>query len=177
MIFHHPTFLYFDNTSFVGQKTTVFYPKKDVDGNPLSTEFGLCTYKDHQTVAVQEMPENSPPGLLPSSMDVILDDDLVDTCKPGDRVQIVGVYRALAPYGSFASGNYKTVIIANNVVKIGREARTSRPLTKQDVSEITKIGARKDVFELLSASLSPSIYGHEYVARCVIANEITNSLL
>ena len=102
-----------------GATTSSVYPQEDTEGNPLVTEYGYCTYRDHQTISIQEMPERAPAGQLPRGVDVILDDDLVDKCKPGDRVQLVGIYRSL---GNRNAGHnnalFKTVILANNVVML-----------------------------------------------------------
>ncbi|KXJ04909.1 Maternal DNA replication licensing factor mcm3, partial [Exaiptasia diaphana] len=113
---------YTDMTSLEATPSSSVYPTKDEDGNPLETEYGLSTYKDHQTFTIQEMPERAPAGQLPRSVDIISDNDLVDKCKPGDRVQIVGTFRCLpSKKGGFTAGTFRTVLIANNVQVMSKE--------------------------------------------------------
>ena len=44
---------------------------------------------------MQENPDNVPEGEVPINVSLIIYDDLVDTCKPGDSIEIIGIYRAM----------------------------------------------------------------------------------
>ncbi|CAN9177053.1 unnamed protein product [Alternaria alternata] len=163
---------YRDQTMTTGAASTSVYPTDDGEGNPLVTEYGYCIYRDHQTISIQEMPERAPAGQLPRSVDVILDDDLVDRVKPGDRIQLVGIYRSLGNRNAGAgSSTFRTLILANNVILLssksgGGIAQVS--ITDTDIRNINKISKNRRVFELLSQSLAPSIYGHDYIKKAIL---------
>ena len=159
---------YRDVTSLTGLPTGSVYPTRDEAGNLLVTEYGLCKYRDSQTISIQEMPENSPPGLLPRSIDVILEDDLVDSCKPGDRVSIVGIYKAAPSKGSGSmSGVFRTLLVASSVSSLGKETQQLR-LTARDTRNIKRISQREDCFDLLAQSLAPSIFGHDFIKKAMV---------
>ncbi|KAK4347349.1 hypothetical protein RND71_033688 [Anisodus tanguticus] len=145
---------YRDITSNVGLPTGSVYPTRDDNGNLLVTEFGLCTYKDHQTLSMQEVPENLVPGQLPRTVDIVVEDDLVDSCKPGDRVAVVAVYKAL-PSKSQGSMN-------------GVFSQQMRQITQKVLKDIKNISVRDDTFDLLANSLAPSIYGHLWIKKAVV---------
>ncbi len=138
----------------------------------LITEYGYCTYRDHQTISIQEMPERAPAGQLPRGVDVIMDDDLVDRVKPGDRIQLVGIYRSLGNRNaSSGSSTFRTLILANNVILLSSKSGggiAQATITDTDIRNINKISKKKNVFELLSQSLAPSIYGHDHIKKAIL---------
>lgn len=163
---------YQDQTMTSGQTTSSVYPREDDEGNPLTTEYGFCTYRDHQTISIQEMPERAPAGQLPRSVDVILDDDLVDRVKPGDRVQLVGIFRTLGNRNTnHNSALFKTVILANNAVLLSSKSGggiATATITDTDIRNINKVAKKKNLLELLSQSLAPSIFGHDYIKKAIL---------
>ncbi|KAM5348514.1 hypothetical protein ACJ41O_008338 [Fusarium nematophilum] len=163
---------YQDQTMTNGVTTSSVYPREDDHGNPLITEYGFCTYRDHQTISIQEMPERAPAGQLPRGVDAILDDDLVDRVKPGDRVQLVGIYRTLGNRNTnHNSALFKTMILSNNVVLLSSKSGggvATATITDTDIRNINKVAKKKNLLELLSQSLAPSIYGHDYVKKAIL---------
>lgn len=152
-------------------------PTVDENGNKLETEFGKCWYRDFQRVTVQEMPESSPPGQLPRSIEVFFEGDLCDACKPGDRVRIVGIYRALgsggAGQGGGGSGVFKTVVVANNVCSLsGTDTRggvgSVIPMHDRDIKNIRELAGKGNVFRKLARSIAPSICGHDYIKKALL---------
>ncbi|CCF58209.1 hypothetical protein KAFR_0E00550 [Kazachstania africana CBS 2517] len=156
--------------------TPAIYPTEDTEGNKLTTEYGYSTYIDHQRITVQEMPEMAPAGQLPRSIDIILDDDLVDKTKPGDRVNVIGVFKSLGAGGLTQSNSktqhgFRTLIIGNSVYPLHARSTgvsAKEVLTDYDIRNINKLARRDDIFDLLSQSLAPSIYGHENIKRAIL---------
>lgn len=118
------------------------------------------------------MPERAPAGQLPRGVDVIMDDDLVDRVKPGDRIQLVGIYRSLGNRNaSSGSSTFRTLIVANNVILLSSKSGggiAQATITDTDIRNINKVSKKKNVFELLSQSLAPSIYGHDHIKKAIL---------
>jgi len=155
--------------------TPSVYPTKDNDGNSMETEFGLSTYKDHQTITLQEMPERAPMGQLPRSVDLVLDHDLVDRIKPGDRVQVVGVFRALATSANgqtSSSGVFKTVVLVNDIQTLGRDI-SNLNFSSDDIRVIRSLAERKDILSILGRSFAPSIHGHAIIKKALVLQQLS----
>ena len=152
--------------------TPSVYPTHDAEENPLETEYGLSEFKDYQTITIQEMPERSTVGQLPRSVQVVLEHDLVDKVKPGDRVRVSGVFRSLGNKSSqggnsTTSGIFKTLMMATSVSKLGRDVGALN-FVGSDISNIRELSAKNDILSILARSLCPSIFGHDFIKKALI---------
>lgn len=135
---------------------------------PFVVNSSETVYKDFQRATLQEIPGRVPPGLLPRSREIILCYDLIDSCRPGDEVDVTGVYKnsysaALNAKNGFPV--FSTLIEASSVVK---NTAGASQLTVDDVKEIKALAKHPAVVDLLIDSVAPSIYGHREVKTAVL---------
>lgn len=65
-----------------------------------------CLFTDKQLIRLQETPDEVPEGETPYTTSLFAYDDLVDTVRPGDRVEVTGVFSSK---GRRISGKQRTV--------------------------------------------------------------------
>ena len=124
---------------------------------------------DFQVVRVQELPEELPPGQLPQFFDVNVEGDIVNTARPGDRVVLTGVVRAVPDYtlGQVKTRLFRSQIDCNHVEVRGKEPEQVQ-ISKEDEELIRKIAAFPDAYERLVNSIAPVILGHQAEKEAIL---------
>lgn len=76
--------------------------------------YNCSAFVDKQLIKLQEAPNDIPEGETPHTVSMFTRQDLVDATKPGDRVTVVGIYRAqpvrVNPRGREVKSVYKTFV-------------------------------------------------------------------
>ncbi len=130
------------------------------------TDFRLISkhseFIDWQSIMVQEIPEDLPPGRIPRSVQGILTFDLVDTVKPGDRVKLMGIFKSVLAQSTKSNNStlFKTYFDIN---LIDPEDKTEDiiDLTKEDRKKIENLSIEPFVQKKIARSIAPDIYGRE----------------
>ena len=138
-----------------------------------STSFELLQeqskFKNTQEARIQERPEDLPPGQLPRYLEVRLEDDLVDSARPGDRVSVTSIVRAekqtVGERGRLRTFNI--YLDANFVDVVGKETEVVE-ITPEDEKQILEAAQDPWVQRKLVMSLAPSIYGYEDVKEGIL---------
>ncbi|MDG6991151.1 MAG: minichromosome maintenance protein MCM, partial [Nitrososphaerota archaeon] len=124
---------------------------------------------DFQVVRVQELPEELPPGQLPQFFDVNVEGEMVNNARPGDRVVLTGVVRAVPDYtlGQVKTRLFRSQIDCNYVEVKGKEPDQVL-VSKEDEELIRKIAGSSDAYDRLINSVAPVILGHQSEKEAIL---------
>jgi len=107
-----------------------------------------CKFTDRQVLKLQETPELVPDGETPQNVAIVVFDDLVNQVRPGDRVQVTGIYRA-APVQRIrnwrmCSSVYRTYVDA---IALEYAKRAEAPIMDTTVltQELPKLSEERDL--------------------------------
>ncbi|KAF8743961.1 hypothetical protein AX14_013363 [Amanita brunnescens Koide BX004] len=134
---------------------------------PVNSE--QTVYRNYQKMTLQESPGSVPAGRLPRHREVILLWDLIDSAKPGEEIEVTGVYRNNFD-ASLNSKNgfpvFSTVIEANHINK-KEDLFAAFRLTEDDEKEIRALGRDERIRKRIIKSIAPSVFGHEDIKTAI----------
>ncbi|KAJ7924903.1 MCM-domain-containing protein [Mycena leptocephala] len=134
---------------------------------PVNSE--QTVYRNYQKMTLQESPGSVPAGRLPRHREVILLWDLIDSAKPGEEVEITGIYRNNFDASLNAKNGFpvfSTVIEANHVNK-KEDLFAAFRLTEEDEKEMRNLARDERIRKRIIKSIAPSIYGHEDIKTAI----------
>lgn len=125
-------------------------------------------YTDYQKLTIQESPNSVPAGRAPRQRQVILIGELVDAVKPGELVDILGIYKSRYDLGLNIKHGFPLLQVeleANNAERV--EYTRSFDITHDDIKAIKALAKDPYIRERLIASISPALWGHKSAKSAV----------
>ncbi|EPT26496.1 DNA replication licensing factor, putative [Toxoplasma gondii ME49] len=125
-------------------------------------------FVDFQRLTLQESPGKVPPGRPPRQREVIITGELVDSIKPGEEVDVLGIYQTKCDYSLNAKTGFPilaTEILANNVVRTS-DARMTE-FTEEDLKAIKQLSRDPHIRERILASIAPALWGNREVKTAI----------
>ncbi|KAL7753240.1 MCM DNA helicase complex subunit [Sorochytrium milnesiophthora] len=149
-------------------------------------------FSNKQLCRLQETPDMIPDGQTPYTVSLCVYDDLVDTVKPGDRIEVTGIYRSMAVRANPRQRSIKTIfrtyidvlhfkrtdrkrltadescVETNEYIPAHVEDDTFGLMSPEDEAKIEELASRPNLYDLLANSLAPSIYELDDVKKGVL---------
>jgi DNA replication licensing factor MCM2 len=133
------------------------------EGTHFKLDSNLSVYGNIQRINLQETPGSVPPGRVPRQKEVFLMHDLIDVARPGEEIEVTGVYEQKYDSGlTLKSGFpvFSTFLSANHVRK-REDASAASNLLESDVRAILELSKDPKIGERIVKSIAPSIFGHD----------------
>ncbi len=120
---------------------------------------------DSQKIEIQEPLEHLRGSEQAVNLEIHATNDLVNKVSAGDRTRITGMLRLRAPKD-------KKLVFTRFLETIHLE-ETAREfeeveITKEEEGEIRELAANPKIYDMLTQSIAPAIYGHERVKEAIV---------
>ncbi len=129
---------------------------------------------DTQRLVVEEAPESLSGGEQPKRINVFLKEDLVEPrmeekTTPGSRVKVIGVLKEVpVPLSTGGlSTRFELALEANNVIPM-EETFEDLDINDEDEKQILELSNDPKVFEKLTMSIIPSVWGHHEIKQSLV---------
>ena len=129
---------------------------------------------DTQRLVIEEAPESLTGGEQPKRMNIFLKEDLVEPLMeekttPGSRIKIIGILKEVpVPLQSGGlSTRFELALEANNIIPL-EETFEELNINDEDERQILELSQDPKVFEKLTKSMIPSVWGYDEIKRCLI---------
>ncbi len=129
---------------------------------------------DTQRVVIEESPESLSGGEQPKRINIFLKEDLVEPrmeekTTPGSRAKIIGILKEV-PVPLKAGGlstRFELAIEANNIIPL-EETFEELDINEEDEKQILELSQDPRIFENLSKSIIPSVWGYEEIKKALV---------
>ena len=135
-----------------------------------------CVCVDFQNLKLQESPDSVPHGEMPRHMQLYIDRSLVDVAVPGNRVSVIGIYsiRKMAKLGRGKEKGavgvkmpYLRVVGLTIETEGAGRASGNMTFTQEDEESFRRLAQKPDVYDTISKSIAPSIFGSEDIKKSI----------
>ncbi|KAI8619810.1 MCM2/3/5 family-domain-containing protein [Chytriomyces sp. MP71] len=156
--------------------------------NTMRLVHNRCTFSDKQVGRMQETPDETPDGQTPYTVSLCMYDELVDVSKPGDRVEVTGIFRGIPVRVNDRRRAIKSLfktyvdvvhvkktdarrigldpsIIDQDDVEAGFVETDRADAERPEEDRIKELSKREGLYELLARSVAPSIFGMDDVKK------------
>ncbi|KAI3649918.1 hypothetical protein MP228_005550 [Amoeboaphelidium protococcarum] len=183
-------------TAYV-ENARITEPEKCSNANCESKDLQIvhsrCQFYDKQIIRIQETPDSVPDGQTPHTVSLVVYDELVDAAKPGDRVEVTGIYKAmpvrLNPRQRVTTSLFKTYVdvlhikasekkrigdltvgeLQGDELRIEQQANDQIESANSRLQEnIVQLSQCPNLYERMASSLAPSIYSRLDAKKAVL---------
>ncbi|MEM4331860.1 MAG: minichromosome maintenance protein MCM [Candidatus Micrarchaeia archaeon] len=124
-------------------------------------------FVDVQRADMQELLERLKGGAPASNIELMVEDDLVNTYNPGDNLIINGILRIRPQLQKGRSENiYLKYIDVVSIEKMQKDFEQLE-ITEEEEEKIKEMGKDPDIIRKIANSIAPGIYGHEKIKEAI----------